>query len=149
LKKIILEYELSSIGTHTLVGRAISTFLKMGTKCFRNNAKIQPMRRNLFLQLGTLETHWELYWEPLFGCNFGPVNRIFLRILLSNASCGGAFKFWGRLESTPWNEFRGPSWAYYGCEKKLTQIRTNFFWWFLFFSSHAPPIVRVTTYFFN
>ncbi len=54
MEKTILEYELSSIGTHTLIGRAISLFLKMGTKCFRNNAKLQPMRRNFFY-------NWELW----------------------------------------------------------------------------------------
>lgn len=86
---------MSSIGTHTLIGRAISLFLTMGTKCFRNNAKIQPMRRNFFLQLGTLEMHWELYWEPLCECNFGDINRIFLHSLSSNASCGGCLSIYG------------------------------------------------------
>lgn len=67
----------------------------MGTKCFRNNAKIQPMRRNFFLQLGTLEMHWELYWEPLCKCNLGHINRIFLHSLSSNASCGGCLSIYG------------------------------------------------------
>jgi hypothetical protein len=83
LESIILAYELSSIGTHTLIGRAISPFLKMETKCFRNNAKLQPMRRNFFY-------NWELWKhtgsfignKPLCKCNFGHINGIFLQAML-------------------------------------------------------------------
>jgi hypothetical protein len=152
MEKIILEYELSPIGTHTLIGRAISPFLKMGTKCFKNNAKIQPMRRNFFLQLGTLEMHRELYWEPLCECNFGHINRNFLHSLSSNASCGGCLSIYGGDRNQLCAMNLGAPCGHRRhtllMSKKLTQTRTNFFPFSLSFLPFTCTTNRTSDNFF-
>ncbi len=106
----------------------------MGTKCFRNNAKIQPVRGNFFYNWELWKRTGSFIGNHRLSVTLATLTEFFFIAYQAMLLVGVPFNFGGDrnqlhemnlgalvgIEDTLW------MW------KKRTQIRTNFFWWFLF-----------------